>query len=232
MQLTALLLFLAGLGLALPLSEPDSLPPADPHIICAWRHPSATDVRSPCPGLNILANHNLINPTGRNITLADIGTAIHTAYNFEAAFLLAGIANHTGPVIDLNFLNKHNLLEHDGSLTRADFEVNNGDNFSFRPELFNEWAEHVHQCSKRKPDFPRPGPKVVDVEGAARARWGRIQTAKATNPKFEMRDDLKYFSYLESAILMVVLGGVEEDGKLKGQFPFEWARAFFGKLLL
>jgi hypothetical protein len=56
----------------------------------SWEAPSNADERSPCPGLNILANHGkiilifgYINRSGRNITLPDITSSTKKVFGFE-----------------------------------------------------------------------------------------------------------------------------------------------------
>ncbi|KAF3935891.1 Chloroperoxidase [Dactylellina cionopaga] len=62
-----------------------------------WRHPTVTDLRSPCPVLNSLANHGYISRDGRNITSDEVikafqevlGLALDTAMSLaKPAFLL------------------------------------------------------------------------------------------------------------------------------------------------
>ncbi|KAJ6582149.1 Chloroperoxidase, partial [Mycena capillaripes] len=50
--------------------------------------PTATDVRSPCPGLNTLANHGYIPRNGKNITIPMILNAASDAFNIDADTIL------------------------------------------------------------------------------------------------------------------------------------------------
>ena len=47
----------------------------------AYQRPGPNDARSPCPGLNALANHGFINRDGRNIRGDDLINAALQAYN-------------------------------------------------------------------------------------------------------------------------------------------------------
>ncbi|KAJ7282079.1 Chloroperoxidase [Mycena rebaudengoi] len=97
--------------------------------------PGPGDLRSPCPGLNTLANHGILPRNGSNIPPELIVDAAHTFYNFSltfAGFVLSqaqdccSTANQTG--LDLNALAAHDRMEHDGSLVH-----HNADGAAFAP---------------------------------------------------------------------------------------------------
>ncbi|KAJ7264508.1 Chloroperoxidase [Mycena haematopus] len=78
-----------------------------------WIAPTATDVPSPCPGLNTLANHGYLSRNGKNLTIpmmlqAAIGGEVRSA---------VGDAPTT---LNLDALKLHNLIEHDASISRDD----------------------------------------------------------------------------------------------------------------
>lgn len=80
-------------------------------------------VRGPCPGLNTLANHGLLPRSGKNITQADLVTAMRQGVNQDESIsvLLFRAAAQTNPAKDnvtfsLPDLGRHNILEHDASL--------------------------------------------------------------------------------------------------------------------
>lgn len=83
-------------------------------------------VRGPCPGLNTLANHGLLPRSGKNITQADLVTAMRQGMNQDESLsvLLFRAAVQTNPAKDnatfsLPDLGRHNILEHDASLRRV-----------------------------------------------------------------------------------------------------------------
>jgi hypothetical protein len=94
-----------------------------------WRKPEASDHRSPCPGLNALANHGhlpregvvtteqLVEALDRCLGLApSIGTRLA-----EGAMAELGKRGADGVKrLDLADLGKHGFIEHDASLTRRD----------------------------------------------------------------------------------------------------------------
>lgn len=100
-------------ALALPTSDPPS-----------WAPPGPDDVRSPCPLLNALANHNIIPRSGKNITLSILEAGFKKYVNVgpDVAAFAGGAALTTSPIVNstsfnLNDVDKHNVIEHDGSLS-------------------------------------------------------------------------------------------------------------------
>lgn len=97
-----------------------------------WRAKEATDKRSPCPALNSLANHGYIFRNGTDIPISLIAQAGERVYSVAEPTLL-NILNHViqagiqseqtedGELtLTLSDLYPHNIVEHDGSLTRLD----------------------------------------------------------------------------------------------------------------
>ncbi|KAK5991963.1 Chloroperoxidase [Cladobotryum mycophilum] len=82
------------------------------------------DSRSPCPMLNILANHGYLPHDGRNITLDQIVQAVDVALNADKDFALrpGGIfVQATGMKnFDLEDLREPGAVEHVASLSRGD----------------------------------------------------------------------------------------------------------------
>ncbi|KAF2710467.1 Cloroperoxidase [Pleomassaria siparia CBS 279.74] len=94
-----------------------------------WISPSDADARSPCPGLNALANHGILPRDGKAIDLDILVAAVSTGFNLSsAATLVVGNvalkASTTGnaSTFDLDDLDVHDpqVIEHDGSMTRND----------------------------------------------------------------------------------------------------------------
>ncbi|KAI9001431.1 Cloroperoxidase [Trametes punicea] len=86
-----------------------------------YRPPTPGDSRSPCPGLNALANHGYLPRNGRDLTAAQLRHAIQEVYKISPAlaYILArGGVRRCGidGKLDLHNLALHNVLEHDGSL--------------------------------------------------------------------------------------------------------------------
>ncbi|KAF8484712.1 Cloroperoxidase [Russula ochroleuca] len=87
--------------------------------------PTADDSRSPCPALNALANHSILPHDGRNISAFRLISVLREYYNVSlplAILLSIGGTLKCGRhfKIDLEDLARHNVIEHDASLTHAD----------------------------------------------------------------------------------------------------------------
>ncbi|KAI9513345.1 Cloroperoxidase [Russula earlei] len=86
--------------------------------------PSVGDSRSPCPALNALANHSYLPHNGKDISVFQLIRVLREHYHISlplAVFLSLGGTFFCGRYfkIDLQDLARHNLIEHDASLTRA-----------------------------------------------------------------------------------------------------------------
>jgi hypothetical protein len=86
--------------------------------------PSADDSRSPCPALNALANHSILPHNGRDITAWQLISVMREHYHISLP--LAIVLSLGGTLtcgrhfkIDLQDLARHNVIEHDASLTHA-----------------------------------------------------------------------------------------------------------------
>lgn len=91
-----------------------------------WAAAGPGDSRGPCPMMNTLANHGYLPHSGRNITVAQFGAAVHAATGWSdqvgliparGAFAALG-ATTTIDLEDLN--NRPSGLERPASLARAD----------------------------------------------------------------------------------------------------------------
>jgi len=111
-----------------------------------WSPPGPGDVRSPCPGLNSLANHGFLPRSGKGLTIPILIQALNDGMNVGADFatviggagLLSVPSNLLATSFDLDNLDEHNFpIEHDASLSRADYFENNGDNYSFNQTIFD-----------------------------------------------------------------------------------------------
>ncbi|RKL00196.1 hypothetical protein BFJ68_g12881 [Fusarium oxysporum] len=101
------------------------------------------------------------------------------------------------------------LIEHDGSLSRADIFF--GDNHSFNETIWASTASH----------FTEP---TISIATAAKARKERLKAAEAANPEFSLPADLQQFSFIETALYLSVFGNLN-DGNAKT----EWVKTLFRK---
>ncbi|KAF2488936.1 Cloroperoxidase [Lophium mytilinum] len=174
-----------------------------------WHSPQPGDLRGPCPGLNALANHALIPRNGRNLSIPLLVDTLGSIFNLSPELArivsLGGVAlgpgNGTFSLLDLN---KHNGIEHDGSLSRADYNLG-GDNFSFNPAIFASYMRWFE------------GSETVSLNAAAAARLSRVQTERFRNGAFVYGPSQQFSSYLESAILRLTMVD-PADGGTKVEF--------------
>ncbi|KAI0530212.1 Cloroperoxidase [Xylaria digitata] len=187
-----------------------------------WRAPGEGDVRAPCPMLNTLANHGYLPRNGKGISKAIAVEALSTAINWDVSVVspLYDFAQPTNPdpnatTIDLNHLTTHNILEHDGSLSRQDTFFGPADVFHA-----DTWKETLAY-------FTTPN---IDVGQAARARTARVITSASTNPSFTFPQIGSFFDYGETAAYQFVFGtwNLEANNiKDKISTPLELVKYFF-----
>jgi len=95
--------------------------------------------RGPCPGLNALANQGYLPRDGKDISIAQVETALMDGLHMSST-LASTLARALRPIcrangeFDLYDMRKHNVVEHDRSFTRLDFRQ--GDNYTFQPAMF------------------------------------------------------------------------------------------------
>ncbi|KAJ5855615.1 Chloroperoxidase [Penicillium soppii] len=189
-------------------------------------HPALpTDSRSPCPGLNALANHAYLPRSGKNIDLATLRNAVHDAYNyiptsFDGAFAQAVSFNLTttgnASTFHLFDLARHDDIEFDGSLSRNDIYF--GDDVHFD---INVWTPVAHNLNL----YDTLGPEnnqYVTVETAARARAARVKEAQRVNPSFNASANQIMGSPGTTALYLTTLW----DDNVSAA-PKAWVRAFF-----
>ncbi|KAA8566951.1 hypothetical protein EYC84_010047 [Monilinia fructicola] len=186
----------------------------------AWSPPGAGDVRSPCPGINSLANHGFLPHDGKGITIPDLIAALDTALNVGADFATAiggaGLLSVPGNLLatsfDLDNLNEHNFpIEHDASLSRSDYFTSpNHDNYSFNQTIFNQVLAFYSSQTR------------TSIPIAAAAKYARLKTEEKEDAQFVYQAQQFLLSYGESALYLSVLGDPVE-----GVADLEWVRVFF-----
>ncbi|KAK1753781.1 chloroperoxidase [Echria macrotheca] len=165
--------------------------------------------------LNSLANHGFIARSGRNISIDELVGAIDTALNLDPASSrpvaeLAATTSTTGNpnTFHLSDMDKHGVIEHDGSLSRNDIYF--GDNHSFNPKIFATAKSFFDQHD------------VISIETAAKARRARLTVARAANPTFNFTAREDQFSQFESALYLAVFGTGTQ-----GNAPTKWVETMF-----
>ncbi|KAI1105729.1 Cloroperoxidase [Jackrogersella minutella] len=179
-----------------------------------WEPAGPNDVRAPCPMLNTLANHGFLPHSGKGITVNKTIDALLSALNIEPAvseelFTFAATTNPTpnATFFDLDNLSRHNILEHDGSLSRQDAYF--GANDVFNATVFNQTKSYWTG-------------DVIDIQMAANARVARLMTSNLTNPEYSLSDLGAAFSVGESAAYIAILGD-----KVSGTVPKTYVEYLF-----
>ncbi|KAL9067151.1 MAG: hypothetical protein Q9157_006893 [Trypethelium eluteriae] len=172
-------------------------------------------VRGPCPMLNTLANHGFLPHSGKGISAVDTVNALNSALNINqslAQFLFDNaVTTNPAPnatTFSLENLDRHDILEHDASLSRADYYF--GDDHTFNQTVFDETRSY----------WTKP---IIDVQAGANARLARVRTSNATNPTFGFSQLGTEFSVGETAAYIIVLGDkTAGTGGLKFKTLFLW----------
>merc|ERR1712070_645045 len=161
-------------GLLTSLTPPN---PNDPRFT-QFQKPGPNDVRSPCPGLNALANHGFIPRNGKDMTppilIKGLKAGMNMAPDFTIAIggvgLLSSDSPDTARAFDLNDLDQHNFpIEHDASLSRRDAFF--GNDYSFYQPNWDMVLKYYQ------------GKTETDIKSASAAQRNRVATSRAINPE-------------------------------------------------
>jgi len=144
-----------------------------------WMAPGPNDVRSPCPGLNSLANHGICPRSGKGYTVEilnkclkdglNVGHDFSTAIGGAALLAAAPLASS----FSLDQIREHNFpIEHDASLSREDYYVSaDHDNWRFNQTIFDQVLAFYDGMNK------------TSIPVAAKAKYARVQTENKEDPK-------------------------------------------------
>ncbi|KAK2609840.1 hypothetical protein N8I77_003317 [Diaporthe amygdali] len=183
-----------------------------------WQAPKEGDLRSPCPGINSLANHGILPRDGRNIDLDTLGAAVLLGYNMDhETMLLVGIpalkTSTTGDnaTFHLSDVAQHmpQVIEHDGSMTRDDAYF--GDDLSFSPAAWGRTLSGWGDID------------IIDNEAAAREINQRFEWGEAHNPEFNATF-ARSGSLLQYALLLSAFGDYGNANKTLVRFWVEHER--------
>ncbi|KAI9854588.1 MAG: hypothetical protein M1813_000939 [Trichoglossum hirsutum] len=189
--------FRAFLGLK---SKPSSTIDSDDH---SYR-PGSVDSRSPCPGLNVLANHGYLPRDGKNISNERMVEALMAGYNmshplatFLTSIILPSVGKPGATTFDLTDLRKHNAIEHDISLTRHDLAQ--GDNYTFQPEMLEALLKDT-------------GDEPATAKTFAKSRIRRTKESKLAGiPKLSLKLIFVSVFNLGSALLVLGPSGISKE---------------------
>ncbi|KAK1140900.1 hypothetical protein N8T08_009773 [Aspergillus melleus] len=151
--------------------------------------------------MNTLANHGYLPHDGRQITKQKLVEGLGAGLNFNSSlanlmFEMAIVANPepNATYFTLDHLNRHNVLEHDASLSRTDAFF--GSNHIFNRTIFDEsrayWIE-----------------PVLTAQMLANSKLARQINSRATNPNYTFPKMTEEFSLGEIAAPIIAFGDIE-----------------------
>ncbi|WJG37122.1 uncharacterized protein FOBCDRAFT_147839 [Fusarium oxysporum Fo47] len=184
------------------------------------------DSRSPCPGLNALANHGYLPRDGANINYDMINHAAQAAYHFEDGFYIDAVnmvfqldistTSRPNETFHLRDLAQHDQIEVDGSLTRNDIFF--GDDLHFDATVFDPVARDLGLDKISRKD------KFVTIETAAKATKNRLDLAKRANPEFNVSVHQHETEYGTTALYLLTLWDEHQKAA-----PKHWVKALLGE---
>ncbi|KAJ7586037.1 Peroxidase, family 2-domain-containing protein [Mycena floridula] len=178
-----------------------------------WRAPGPNDLRSPCPAMNTMANHGYIPRDGRGLTAPIVVDASFEVFNFSPEIILpamhlAFLSSAEVTAFTLQDITRYNVIEHDASLSRADFAV--GDNVHFNETIFQTLANS------------NPGVDYYNGTSAGLVMRERLQDSVHINPKIINTKKEFFIRTLESGFYLSAMG----DPKT-GIAPKKFVQIFF-----
>ncbi|KAF4142466.1 Peroxidase family protein 2 [Phytophthora infestans] len=162
------------------------------HVVSGFFNTTASFRRSPCPALNVLANHGHLPRNGQGITKDQIGSALKSVLNQGDDAVVALLAS-LPDTIALSDLSQHNVWDHDASLVHTDAHFGHDPsevNISLANDLFNRG-----KISNK-----------LGVNEVGNAYKDRRQEGKSHEPKYSLSDAQKTQSYSQGAGLLLVFG--------------------------
>lgn len=165
--------------------------------------------------LNTAANHRFIPRDGYNISLLEFQNGLASAINLDPSFsagpftaLLPYSTTGYNGTLNLHDLAAHNVIEHDGSLSRNDHY--SGDSVRYSGAI---WSETSATWS---------GKKCITIEAAREARNARLAAAARRNPTFDLGENGAFNSLGEISQTILFFGQ-----KNVGNARVDWVDDFF-----
>ncbi|OJA10499.1 hypothetical protein AZE42_07821 [Rhizopogon vesiculosus] len=176
-----------------------------------FKPPREGDSRCCCPGLNTMANHGIISRSGRGISFVELTPLINTTYNFGPSFSSYTVhfaarmlkKSYKKDTFDLDELDLHNGIEHDGSLFRLDTALEPNQSVKHVP-----FIEEVLASATGK---DKEGRDIITPKDISRMLGKRRAVARAVNSEFSLSFFHRVFSSANSATLPKIFGGRVDD---------------------
>ena len=164
-----------------------------------------------------MANHGILPHSGKGMTLTMLTKAMQETFNFgfgiRTVLAIGGLFSSphpSGGKMDLNDLDKHNYIEHDGSLSRAPYHLG-GDDHTFRQDIFNQVLSFYSNATNA----------TTSISQASKAHLHRVQT-DAQTPGFLYGPKQTMLGYGESSLYIMTMGD-----PLTGIAPLSYIRILF-----
>lgn len=187
-----------------------------------WHPQGPGELRGPCPALNSLANHDFIPRNGKGLTVPMmvqvLGEVLHVTPEFAATLGQLGLFTADDPSqgsFSLQDLLKHNLFEHDASLSRQDLYFAGREESNLTVKVFDQFMKSFK------------GEEYITLPAAAKARYARVEESRKTNPNFTYEVQHQITSYGETVFYFRSM--VHPD---TGLTPVNFVKILFSKLLL
>ncbi|KAF8452558.1 Chloroperoxidase [Boletus edulis BED1] len=176
-----------------------------------YRPQQENDSRCACPALNAMANHGILPRNGRGIKFTELTRQIRTTYNFGASFCLwvPRIAanmlkrDYNKDTFDLEELDLHNGIEHDGSLTRLDTAL--------QPNQAIKHVAFIEELLSFATSKDADGKALLTERDMSRISGKRRAEAKVTNKHYTMSLYHKFFGSANSSTMLTIFGGRVDD---------------------
>ncbi|KAI0601599.1 Chloroperoxidase [Biscogniauxia sp. FL1348] len=164
----------------------------------SWAPGGPDDFRGPCPMMNTLANHGFLPHDGRNLTREVVIGGLKAGLNFNETlggimFDQAVVANPepNATYFTLDHLNRHNVLEHDASLSRSDAFF--GNNHVFNQTIFDTTKAYWTG-------------ETLDAAMLANGKLFRQIESRAFNPNYTFTSRTEAFSLGEVSAPIIAFG--------------------------
>ncbi|KIY70084.1 Cloroperoxidase [Cylindrobasidium torrendii FP15055 ss-10] len=188
-----------------------AFPGKDKH---SFQAPGDGDVRSPCPGLNALANHGYLPRDGKNITIPIMMDAALKGYNIQPEVILLAArvslmtSTYAWDAFSLEDIRLHGNVEHDASLSRMDEAL--GSNWEFNEDIYTTLANS------------NPGVDYYNASSAGEVQRLRLeQSLRDNNATHNTLSELTIRTR-ESSLYLAVMGD-----PTTGEAPKEYVDIFF-----
>lgn len=151
--------------------------------------------------MNTLANHGYLPRDGKNLTQDIVSAGLRDGLNFDQSLtkIMFEQALPANPLpnatwFDLDQLNRHNVLEHDASLSRMDAYY--GNNHLFNPEVFAQTKRYWTHTT-------------LNATMLANSKLTRQLESRAFNPDYTFSESTEQFSLGEVIAPVVAFGDIE-----------------------